>query len=153
MYACSFILNCSEDHLLIEGITPGLPCWRIWNMTRRRTITTSLATEKKSRGDEVKLLCSRKKRTPKGSLHSAVPPSWMSHPSVDKEQKINTNCMFPDSKKYLDVGLSHEFWNILARDGPEKKPTALKSHGGHFLKGVPACHNNQTQQNLEKWNI
>ena len=119
-------------------------------MTRRRTITTSLATGKKSRGDEVKLLCSRKKLIPKGSLHSAVPPSWMSHPSIDKEQKTNTHCMFPASKKYLDVGLSHEFWNILARDGPEKKPTALKSHGGYFLKGVSVCQNNLTQHNLEK---
>jgi hypothetical protein len=87
-------------------------------MTRRRTITTSLATGKKSRGDEVKLLCSRKKLIPKGSLHSAVPPSWMSHPSVDKEQKINTNCMSLASEKYLDVELSNEFWNILERDGP-----------------------------------
>ena len=114
-------------------------------MTRRRTLTISLETQKKLRGDEVKLLCSLKKRTPKRSLCPAELPSWMNQSSVAKEQKSNTNYKFPVLEKYLDAGLPHKLGNVLEKDGPEKKPTALNSHRGHFLKGEPACQNNQTK--------
>lgn len=52
---------------------------------------------------------------------------------------------YRDAEEYLDFG------SILERDSPRKCHTKLDSHGEQSLNAEPECPNDQTKQNLKKW--